>query len=179
MRRIQMSIAIPLILIGLNPAYGQSSQTRSWTTPAGAGQARTGEAFRVKKLLVKELPKGSKGIVVGKNDPGDDDDKMSSAELAALLLLGTDAVAGILYAARAPGYRFVRQPGKTVAVVMEGGDGRVLESFSCRYQGERGKPGACSVRTYKRAIYCVADSGNGSCELSVTMNGTKHALALY
>ena len=35
-----------------------------------------------------------------KNDPGDDDDKMSSGELAALLLLGAGAVAGILYASR-------------------------------------------------------------------------------
>jgi hypothetical protein len=34
-----------------------------------------------------------------KNDPGDDDDKMSGGELAALLLLGAGAVAGILYAA--------------------------------------------------------------------------------
>jgi hypothetical protein len=178
MRRIQMFTAVALILIGLNPAYDQSSQTRRWTPPTGAGQARTSEPFRVKKLLVKELPKGSQGFVFGKNDPGDDDDKMSGDELAALVLLGAGAVAA-LYAAREPGYRFVTQPDKTVAVLKEGGDGRILESFSCRYQGERGKRGTCSVRTYKRAIYCVADSGNGSCELSITINGTRHALALY
>jgi hypothetical protein len=34
-----------------------------------------------------------------KDDPGDDDDKMSGGELAALLLLGAGAVAGIIYAA--------------------------------------------------------------------------------
>ncbi|HSS21132.1 MAG TPA: hypothetical protein VLL54_13745 [Pyrinomonadaceae bacterium] len=34
-----------------------------------------------------------------KDDPGDDDDKMDGGELAALLLLGAGAAAGILYAA--------------------------------------------------------------------------------
>jgi hypothetical protein len=41
------------------------------------------------------------GIVGGdaRTDPGDDDDKMSGGELAALILLGAGAVAGILWRA--------------------------------------------------------------------------------
>jgi phage baseplate assembly protein gpV len=41
----------------------------------------------------------SAGMPDAKTDPGDDDDKLSRGELAALLLLGAGATAGILYAA--------------------------------------------------------------------------------
>ena len=41
----------------------------------------------------------STGTPNPKDDPGDDDDKMSGGELAALILLGAGAAAGILYAA--------------------------------------------------------------------------------
>jgi len=39
------------------------------------------------------------GTPMPKNDPGDDDDRMSSGELAALILLGAGATFGIIYAA--------------------------------------------------------------------------------
>jgi len=65
------------------------------TTHSGVAQLHVGGA--VKQVAAGES--ATAGTPNPKNDPGDDDDKMSSGELAALLLLGAGAVAGILYAA--------------------------------------------------------------------------------
>jgi ferric-dicitrate binding protein FerR (iron transport regulator) len=65
------------------------------TTHSGVAQFHVGGA--VKQVAAGES--ATAGTPNPKNDPGDDDDKMSSGELAALLLLGAGAVAGILYAA--------------------------------------------------------------------------------
>src|ERR1043166_1062420 len=65
------------------------------TTHSGVAQLHVGSA--VKQVAAGES--ASAGTPLPKNDPGDDDDKMSGGELAALLLLGAGAVAGILYAA--------------------------------------------------------------------------------
>ncbi len=65
------------------------------TTTSGVAQLHVGST--VKQVAAGES--ASAGTPLPKNDPGDDDDKMSSGELAALLLLGAGAVAGIIYAA--------------------------------------------------------------------------------
>jgi len=67
----------------------------SLTTTSGVAQLRAGSA--VKQVAAGESAMA--GTPDSKTDPGDDDDKMSGGELAALLLLGAGAVAGILYAA--------------------------------------------------------------------------------
>ncbi|HEV7746197.1 MAG TPA: hypothetical protein VGO56_14450 [Pyrinomonadaceae bacterium] len=67
----------------------------SLTTTSGVAQLHVGSV--VKQVAAGES--ASAGTPTPKNDPGDDDDKMSGGELAALLLLGAGAVAGILYAA--------------------------------------------------------------------------------
>jgi len=67
----------------------------SLTTTSGVAQLHVGST--VKQVAAGES--ASAGTPTPKNDPGDDDDKMSGGELAALLLLGAGAVAGILYAA--------------------------------------------------------------------------------
>jgi ferric-dicitrate binding protein FerR (iron transport regulator) len=67
----------------------------SLTTISGIAQLHVGST--VKQVAAGES--ASAGTPTPKNDPGDDDDKMSGGELAALLLLGAGAVAGILYAA--------------------------------------------------------------------------------
>jgi hypothetical protein len=67
----------------------------SLSTHSGVAQLHVGGA--VKQVAAGES--ATAGTPNPKNDPGDDDDKMSSGELAALLLLGAGAVAGILYAA--------------------------------------------------------------------------------
>jgi hypothetical protein len=67
----------------------------SLTTISGVAQLRVGSA--VKQVAAGES--ATAGTPTPKDDPGDDDDKMSGGELAALLLLGAGAVAGILYAA--------------------------------------------------------------------------------
>jgi ferric-dicitrate binding protein FerR (iron transport regulator) len=67
----------------------------SLTTHSGVAQLHVGSS--VKQVAAGES--ASAGTPNPKNDPGDDDDKMSTGELAALLLLGAGAVAGILYAA--------------------------------------------------------------------------------
>ena len=65
------------------------------TTHSGLAQLHIGSA--VKQVAAGES--ATAGTPNPKDDPGDDDDKMSGGELAALLLLGAGAVAGILYAA--------------------------------------------------------------------------------
>ena len=65
------------------------------TTHSGVAQLRVGGS--VTQVAAGESAMA--GTPNAKNDPGDDDDKMSGGELAALLLLGAGAVAGILYAA--------------------------------------------------------------------------------
>jgi hypothetical protein len=65
------------------------------TTHSGLAQLHVGSA--VKQVAAGESV--TAGTPNPKNDPGDDDDKMSGGELAALILLGAGAVAGILYAA--------------------------------------------------------------------------------
>jgi hypothetical protein len=67
----------------------------SLTTTSGVAQLHVGSA--VKQVAAGES--ATAGTPTPKDDPGDDDDKMSGGELAALLLLGAGAVAGILYAA--------------------------------------------------------------------------------
>jgi hypothetical protein len=67
----------------------------SLTTTSGVAQLHVGSA--VKQVAAGES--ATAGTPNPKDDPGDDDDKMSGGELAALLLLGAGAVAGILYAA--------------------------------------------------------------------------------
>jgi len=67
----------------------------SLTTHSGIAQLHVGSA--VKQVAAGES--ATAGTPNPKDDPGDDDDKMSGGELAALLLLGAGAVAGILYAA--------------------------------------------------------------------------------
>jgi len=67
----------------------------SLTTHSGVAQLHVGSV--VKQVAAGES--ATAGTPNPKNDPGDDDDKLSSGELAALLLLGAGAVAGILYAA--------------------------------------------------------------------------------
>jgi len=66
----------------------------SLTTISGVAQLHVGSA-------VKQVAAGESATAgtPTKDDPGDDDDKMSGGELAALILLGAGAVAGILYAA--------------------------------------------------------------------------------
>ena len=67
----------------------------SLTTHSGVAQLHVGGA--VKQVAAGES--ATAGTPNPKNDPGDDDDKLSSGELAALILLGAGATAGILYAA--------------------------------------------------------------------------------
>ena len=67
----------------------------SLTTTSGVAQLHVGSA--VKQVAAGES--ATAGTPNPSGDPGDDDDKMSGGELAALLLLGAGAVAGILYAA--------------------------------------------------------------------------------
>ena len=67
----------------------------SLTTNSGVAQFHVGSA--VKQVAAGES--ATAGTQGSRTDPGDDDDKMSGGELAALLLLGAGAVAGILYAA--------------------------------------------------------------------------------
>jgi hypothetical protein len=67
----------------------------SVTTHSGLAQFRAGNS--VKQIAAGESAMA--GTPDSRTDPGDDDDKMSSGELAALLLLGAGAVAGILWAA--------------------------------------------------------------------------------
>ena len=67
----------------------------SLTTTSGVAQLHVGSA--VKQVAAGES--ATAGTPNPKDDPGDDDDRMSGGELAALLLLGAGAVAGILYAA--------------------------------------------------------------------------------
>ena len=66
----------------------------SLTTHSGVAELRVGSA-------VKQVAAGESATAGTPNPqgPGDDDDDMSGGELAALLLLGAGAVAGILYAA--------------------------------------------------------------------------------
>jgi ferric-dicitrate binding protein FerR (iron transport regulator) len=64
-------------------------------THSGVAQLHVGSA--VKQVAAGESAMA--GTPDSRTDPGDDDDKMSSGELAALLLLGAGAVAGIIYAA--------------------------------------------------------------------------------
>jgi hypothetical protein len=64
------------------------------TTHSGVAQFRAGNAM--KQIAAGESV--TAGTPDSRTDPGDDDDKMSSGELAALLLLGAGAVAGILWA---------------------------------------------------------------------------------
>lgn len=65
------------------------------TTHSGLAELRSGGA--VNKVAAGES--ATAGTPDAKTDPGDDDDKLNGGELAALLLLGAGAVAGILYAA--------------------------------------------------------------------------------
>jgi len=67
----------------------------SLTTHSGVAQLRVGDS--VKQVAAGET--ASAGTPNPKDDPGDDDDKMSGGELAALILLGAGATAGIIYAA--------------------------------------------------------------------------------
>ncbi len=65
------------------------------TTHSGLAQLRVGDS--VKQVAAGESAMA--GTPDAKTDPGDDDDKLSGGETAALLILGAGAVAGILYAA--------------------------------------------------------------------------------
>ena len=67
----------------------------SLTTHSGVAQLHVGNS--VKQVAAGESAMA--GTPDSRTDPGDDDDKMSGGELAALILLGAGAVAGILYAA--------------------------------------------------------------------------------
>jgi hypothetical protein len=67
----------------------------SVTTHSGIAKFHVGSA--VKQIAAGES--ATAGTPDARTDPGDDDDKMSGGELAALILLGAGAVAGILYAA--------------------------------------------------------------------------------
>ncbi len=67
----------------------------SLTTHSGLALLRVGNTS--KQVAAGES--ASAGTPNPKNDPGDDDDKMSSGELFALLALGAGAIAAILWAA--------------------------------------------------------------------------------
>lgn len=67
----------------------------SLTTHSGVAELREGNS--VKQVAAGESAMA--GMPDASKDPGDDDDKLSGGELAALLILGAGAVAGILYAA--------------------------------------------------------------------------------
>jgi len=67
----------------------------SLTTHSGLAELRVGDT--VKQVAAGESAMA--GMPDAKTDPGDDDDLLSSGELAALLILGGGAIAGILYAA--------------------------------------------------------------------------------
>ena len=67
----------------------------SLTTHSGLAQLRVGDS--VKQVAAGESAMA--GTPDAKTDPGDDDDKLSSGETAALLILGAGAIAAILYAA--------------------------------------------------------------------------------
>lgn len=62
-----------------------------------SGVAHLNYAGTVRTVAAGET--ASAGMPDSRTDPGDDDDKMSGGELAALILLGAGATAGILYAA--------------------------------------------------------------------------------
>ncbi|MBC8029703.1 MAG: hypothetical protein H7Z16_06295 [Pyrinomonadaceae bacterium] len=67
----------------------------SLTTHSGVAELREGGS-------VKQVAAGESAVAGtpdAKTDPGDDDDKLSGGETAALLILGAGAIAGILYAA--------------------------------------------------------------------------------
>jgi hypothetical protein len=67
----------------------------SLTTHSGVAELREGSS-------VKQVAAGESAVAGtpdAKTDPGDDDDKLSSGETAALLILGAGAIAGILWAA--------------------------------------------------------------------------------
>ena len=65
------------------------------TTHSGLAQLRTGDS--VKQVAAGESAMA--GTPDARTDPGDDDDRLSSGETAALLILGAGAIAAILYAA--------------------------------------------------------------------------------
>jgi ferric-dicitrate binding protein FerR (iron transport regulator) len=67
----------------------------SLTTHSGIVELREGTS--VKQVAAGESAMA--GTPDAKTDPGDDDDKLSGGETAALLILGAGAIAGILYAA--------------------------------------------------------------------------------
>jgi len=67
----------------------------SLTTHSGLAKLQVGNT--VKQVAAGESV--TAGTPNPKDDPGDDDDKMSGGELAALILLGAGATFGILYAA--------------------------------------------------------------------------------
>ena len=77
---------------------------------------------------VSNFPRSTAAPQDSRTDPGDDDDKMSGGELAALLLLGAGAVAGILWAAgpsQGPKHQTVslkKEAGNTATVSVEGTD---------------------------------------------------------
>ncbi|HEX9544159.1 MAG TPA: hypothetical protein VF955_03180, partial [Pyrinomonadaceae bacterium] len=66
----------------------------SLTTHSGLALLRVGGT--TKQVAAGES--ASAGTPNPKNDPGDDDDKMSSGELAVFLLAGAGAIAAIVYA---------------------------------------------------------------------------------
>ncbi len=67
----------------------------SLTTHSGVAELREGDS--VKQVAAGESAMA--GTPDAKTDPGDDDDLLSSGELAALVILGVGAIAGIIYAA--------------------------------------------------------------------------------
>ena len=67
----------------------------SLTTHSGLAELRVGDS--VKQVAAGESAMA--GTPDAATDPGDDDDKLSGGETAALLILGAGAIAGILYAA--------------------------------------------------------------------------------
>jgi len=67
----------------------------SITTHSGVAQFNVGSTSK----LVTAGESATAGTPNPKDDPGDDDDKLSGGELAALILLGAGATAAIIYAA--------------------------------------------------------------------------------
>ncbi len=152
MKRISLSILAVLTLALLVSAYSrttQSSKTADATTQTITSQP-AGQPVKAKKVLVRELPKTLEGIVL---------------ENGVFKLK--------------PGYKFVPQLNKTIAVGLQAGGG-VTGSFDCFCSKEGG--GGCSAKTVGGTISCAKSKTtpcSDDCMLITTIDGNKSRLAIF
>lgn len=155
MRRIHFVPVVTLMLSALILAYSQTSQSTSQPAQR-ATQAQPTESVKAKKVLVKELPKGLKGIVLEN---------------------------GVFKLQQ--GYKFVNQTSNTVAVALRAG-GAVTGTFSCGcyVEGSGGSPsGNCKTAFDKEGRLCCRKDDknpcNATCHLEVKVDKSKLSLAIF